>query len=288
MDERGRKAKQIRTQQQHRTDTADALPAPGATPHADVAPREAGAAGTPEAWLNPRDPRTAALLKQRTPGGGYEIGEADLVRNIRHWEDTGEMEHVRQLCEVLVDRCMPEFQRRTYGLRHRPELREDAIAAMIEQLLREARDPNEVFMTKNFVHYLRCLCADQFNRVLRQEGLSYRRDEQGKPAGRGHHVPRALMESLDTVPAERDEELPGREIADSRDPLDERMAVLQAEQILLNLPDPLDRQIMVLRVLEGLQWEEIAHICGKTERTMRLRFEKARVALAARLTGDRE
>ena len=101
-------------------------------------------------------------------------------------------------------------------------------------------------------------------------------------------MPRALVESLDTVPAERDEELPGREIADSRDTLAERMAVLQAEQILLNLPDPLDRQIMVLRVLEGLQWEEIAQICGKTERTMRLRFEKARIVLAAQLTAEPE
>jgi DNA-directed RNA polymerase specialized sigma24 family protein len=283
MDERGRKARQVRTQQPHRT--ADALPAPGATPHADVAPREAGAA---EAWLNPRDPRTEALLKKRTASGGYEVGEADLVRNIRHLQEGGELDSARKLCEVLVDRCMPEFQRRTYGLRHRPELREDAIEAMIEQVLIEARNPNEVFMTKNFVHYLRCLCADQFNRVLRQEGLSYRRDEQGKPAGRGHHVPRALVESLDTVPAERDDELPGREIADSRDSLGERIGILQAEQILLNLPDPLDRQIMVLRVLEGLQWEEIAQICGKTERTMRLRFEKARTVLAAQLTAEPE
>ncbi len=283
MDERGRKAKQVRTQQQQRT--ADAIPAPGATPQADVAPREAGAS---EAWLNPRDPRTDAQLKKRSASGGYEVGEADLVRNIRHLQDGGELDSARRLCEVLVDRCMPEFQRRTYGLRHRPELREDAIAAMIEQVLIEARNPNEVFMTKNFVHYLRCLCADQFNRVLRQEGLSYRRDEQGKPAGRGHHVPRALVESLDTVPAERDDELPGREIADSRDSLGERMGVLQAEQILLNLPDPLDRQIMVLRVLEGLQWEEIAQICGKTERTMRLRFEKSRTVLAAQLTAEPE
>lgn len=283
MDERGRKAKQVRTQQQQ--STADALPAPGATPHADVAPREPE---TQETWLNPRDPRTEALLKKRMPSGGYEVGEAQLVRNIRHWQERGETDVVRRLCEVLVDRCMPEFQRRTYGLRHRPELREDAIAAMIEQVLVEARNPNEVFMTKNFVHYLRCLCADQFNRVLRQEGLSYRRDEQGKPAGRGHHVPRALVESLDTVPAERDDELPGREIADGRDSLGERMGVLQAEQILLNLPDPLDRQIMVLRVLEGLQWEEIAQICGKTERTMRLRFEKARTVLAAHLTAEPE
>src|SRR5262245_33042570 len=85
MDERGRKAKQVRTQQQHRT--ADALPAPGATPHADVAPREPGAR---EAWLNARDPRTQALLTKRTSSGGYEVGEADLVRNIRHWQEHGE------------------------------------------------------------------------------------------------------------------------------------------------------------------------------------------------------
>jgi DNA-directed RNA polymerase specialized sigma24 family protein len=36
---------------------------------------------------------------------------------------------------------------------------------------------------------------------------------------------------------------------------------------------------MALRVFERLQWEEIAALCGKTERTMRLRFEKARALL---------
>ena len=34
---------------------------------------------------------------------------------------------------------------------------------MAEHMLREAQDPGEVFMTKNFIHYLRCLCADEFD-----------------------------------------------------------------------------------------------------------------------------
>ena len=41
-------------------------------------------------------------------------------------------------------------------------------------------------------------------------------------------------------------------------------------------PIPSTGRIVTLRVMEHLQWEEIATLCGKTERTMRLRFEKAR------------
>jgi hypothetical protein len=36
---------------------------------------------------------------------------------------------------------------------------------MIEQTMREARDPNERFMLLDFIHYLHCLCADNFNRI---------------------------------------------------------------------------------------------------------------------------
>jgi RNA polymerase sigma factor (sigma-70 family) len=175
---------------------------------------------------------------------------------------------------------MPEFQRRAWGLRHRPELMEDAIASMIEQLLREARDPREEFMTLNFIHYLRCLCADNFSRTLRQEGLSYRRDSQGRPAGRPQHVPRALVERID-VAAEESEahEASSSTVADPHDAYEERMAALEAQRILSYLPDPFDQQIVILRALEGMRWDDIAAICGKTERTMRLRFEKARARL---------
>ena len=237
--------------------------------------------------LDPRDPRTAARLRQRTPSGGYEVPEAELVRAIRIWDGRGETVAVRGLCEVLVDRCMSEFQRRAWGLRHRPDLMEDAIAGMIEQLLREARDPHEAFMTLNFVHYLRCLCADNFNRVLRQEGLSYRRDEQGRPAGRPRHVPQALVDRIDVAAEDREDASvqPGV-VADPRDTLEERMAAIEAQRILGYLPDPLDRQIMVLRALEHMRWDDIAKLCGKTERTMRLRYEKALVVLRQRIEAE--
>jgi RNA polymerase sigma factor (sigma-70 family) len=231
--------------------------------------------------LDPRDPRTRALLEQRTPSGGYTIGDAAMVRAIRGAGARADQAAVRALCELLVRRCMPEFQRRAWGLRHRPELMEDAIAGMIEQLLREARDPRETFMTLNFIHYLRCLCADNFSRVLRQEGLAYRKDAEGRPAGRPQHVPRALMDRVD--PAAEDHESQeagiGVVVADPRDAFEERTAALEAQRILSYLPDPLDRQIMVLRALEGMRWDDIAALCGKTERTMRLRFEKARARL---------
>ena len=230
--------------------------------------------------LDPRDARTQARMRQRTPSGGYEVPEAELVRAIRAWDARGDIQAVRGLCEVLVDRCMPEFQRRSWGLRHRPELMEDAIAGMVEQLLLEVRDRQETFMTLNFVHYLRCLCADNFNRVLRQEGLSYRRDEQGRPAGRPQHVPQALVDRID-VAAEDHEDAstqPGV-VADPRDTLEERMAAVEAQRILGYLPDPMDRQILVLRALEHMRWDDIAKLCGRTERTMRLRYEKALVLL---------
>jgi RNA polymerase sigma factor (sigma-70 family) len=230
--------------------------------------------------LNPRDPRTRATLLQRTPGGGYVIRESTIVSSIRAWGRRGAREHVRTLCELLIDRCMPEFQRRSWGLRHRPDLMEEAIAGMIEQMLREAQDPSERFMVLNFVHYLRCLCADNFNRVLRQEGLSYRRDEQGRPAGRPQHVPRALVERIDIAAEDREEAGgQGAVVADPHDQLEERMAALEAQRILGYLPDPLDRQIMVLRALDHMRWDDIAKLCGKTERTMRLRYEKALVRL---------
>lgn len=231
--------------------------------------------------LDPRDPQTRTRLEQRTPGGGYAIGDADVVRAIRGADGRGDLEAVRLLCEMLVQRCMPEFQRRAWGLRHRPELMEDAISGMIEQLLREARDPRETFMTLNFIHYLRCLCADNFSRVLRQEGLAYRKDAEGRPAGRPQHVPRALMERVDPAAEDREgqEGATGAVVADPRDGFEERMAAVEAQRILSYLPDPLDRQIMVLRALEGMRWDDIAALCGKTERTMRLRFEKARARL---------
>jgi DNA-directed RNA polymerase specialized sigma24 family protein len=166
---------------------------------------------------------------------------------------------------------------------------QDAISAMIEQTLREARDPNERFMLLNFIHYLHCLCADNFNRILRQEGLSYRRDEQGRPAGRPRHVPQALVDRID-VPLNdsEDDGAPGRDIANPGDTLGDRMAALEAQRILQYLTDPLDRKIMILRVFEQMRWDDIAAVCGKTERTMRLRYEKARVRLREALEAEQQ
>ncbi|MGE5335242.1 MAG: sigma factor-like helix-turn-helix DNA-binding protein [Nitrososphaerota archaeon] len=236
---------------------------------------------------DPRNPRVLEKLKQRTSSGGYVISDADVVRAIRGWKARGESERVRALSEVLVTRCMPEFQRRSYGLRHRPDLMEEAIAGMVEQLLREAQNPREEFMLANFIHYLRCLCADNFQRVLRQEGLSYRRDAQGNPAGRGMHVPQALVDRLDVPLTEGDgSESATRELADPGDHLEARMASLEAQRILRYLTDPLDRRIMLLRVFDEMRWDDIAAICGKTERTMRLRYEKARALLRERIATE--
>lgn len=284
MDEREHAAR--RTPKKQRTDAREAIPIMGAT-SAEQAVQGTAALQSPANLPDPRNPRTLEKLKQRTSSGGYVISDADLVRAIRGWKAQGESERVRGLCEVLVTRCMPEFQRRSYGLRHRPDLMEEAIAGMIEQLLREVQNPREEFMLANFIHYLRCLCADNFQRVLRQEGLSYRRDARGNPVGRGMHVPQALVDRLDVPQTEADgSESAARELAEPGDQLTARMASLEAQRILRYLTDPLDRRIMILRVFDEMRWDDIAAICGKTERTMRLRYEKARALLRDRIAAE--
>ena len=237
--------------------------------------------------LDPRRPAERARLMARQADGRYEIPETELVLMIRAWDQQGAEAVVRELSAVLVQRCLPEFQRRTWGLRHRPELMEDAIAGMVEQVLREARDPEERFMTQNFIHYLRCCAVDNFQRILRQEGLAYRRDSAGMPMGKPQHVPARLVDRIDMRTGEADDQQSIEAVlADPRDALDERLAALEAERILRYLPDPMDRQIMVLRALERMHWDDIARICGKTERTMRLRYDKAIVRLRERMRSE--
>jgi DNA-directed RNA polymerase specialized sigma24 family protein len=228
--------------------------------------------------IDPRDPTLQARLGRRTPEGRYEISEIELVRTIRAFQSQSDMEAVQMLCEVLLGRCVPEFQRHSWGLRHRPDLREEAIANMGEHLLREAMDPKEIFMTQNFIHYVRCLCVDEFNRILRQEGLRYQRDEEGRPVGRPHHIPRALMEPLQATPLDS-EAPPSADVADPLDQYEHLHANEESQRILTFLSDPLDRKIMVLRAVEGMKWDDIALVCKRTERTIRLRYEKARAYL---------
>ena len=222
-----------------------------------------------------QDPTLKERLRRRTPEGRYEISEIDLVLTIRALRASQNREGSRMLSEVLLERSAPEFQRHTWGLRHRPELREEAIANMGEHLLREAMNPKEIFITQNFIHYLRCLCVDEFNRMLRQEGLRYPRDDEGRPTGRPHHVPRSLMEPLQPVPIDSDT-MPSADVADPQDPYEHLHAREESLRILTFLPDPLDRKIMVLRAIEGMKWDDIALLCKRTERTIRLRYERAR------------
>lgn len=232
------------------------------------------------------DPTLDERLRRRTIEGRYEISEIELVLTIRAHKSKGDDGGVRRLCKVLVQRCEPIFQQRTQGLRHRPDLREEAIANMVEHLLREAMDTKELFITQNFIHYLRCLCADEFNRMLRQEGLAYRRDDNGQPQGRPQHVPRALVEPLRPVVAD-DEHAPLADVADPHDSYEEMHAEEESTRILQYLRDALDRKIMILRAVEHMKWDDIAKICGKTERTVRLRYERARVHLRECLDRER-
>ena len=231
------------------------------------------------------DPALKERLWRRTAEGRYEISEIELILNIRALQAQGDTEDARMLCEVLLERSAPEFQHHTWGLRHRPELREEAIANMSEHLLREAMNPKEVFMTQNFIHYVRCLCVDEFNRILRQEGLRYQRDEEGRPSGRPHHVPRALIEPLQPMPVDSDT-LPPADVADPHDQYEQLHAHEESLRILTFLSDPMDRKIMVLRAIEGMKWDDIAVICKRTERTIRLRYERARSYLREVITRE--
>src|SRR3989440_11711811 len=225
--------------------------------------------------IDPHDPTLKERLRRRNPSGHFEISEIELVLSIRDLRAKGDNESARMLCTVLLERSAPEFQRHTWGLRHRPDLREEAIANMGEHLLREAMNPKEIFMTQNFIHYVRCLRVDEFNRVLRQEGLRYPRDDEGRPTGRPHHVPRSLMEPLQPVPIDSDT-MPSADVAHPQDPYEHLHAREESLRILTFLPDPLDRKIMVLRAIEGMKWDDIALLCKRTERTIRLRYERAR------------
>lgn len=229
-----------------------------------------------------KDPQLDERLRIRSAEGRYEISEIELVVTIRALRTEENQAGVRRLCEVLLNRCAPLFQRYTQGLRHRPDLQEEAIANMAEHLLREAQDPKEVFITQNFIHYLRCLCVDEFTRMLRQEGLRYRRDDEGRPTGRPQHVPRSLMEPLQVARDDEEGQM-GSDVADPHDQYEEMHAEQESQRILTYLQDPLDRKIVMLRAIEGLKWDDIAALCARTERTVRLRFERARSYLRERI-----
>jgi DNA-directed RNA polymerase specialized sigma24 family protein len=225
--------------------------------------------------IDPTDPTLQERLRRRTPEGRYNISEIELILAMRELGRKEDTRAVRMLAETLIQRCAPVFQRHSQGLRHRPELREEAIANMAEHLLREALDANEIFMTQNFIHYLRCLCVDEFNRMLRQEGLFYRRDAEGRPTGRPQHVPRSLIEPLRPTPPD-DESAPIADVADPHDQYEQLHAQDESQRILTYLQDPLDRMIMVLRAIEGMKWDDIALVCKRTERTVRSRYERSR------------
>lgn len=241
-------------------------------------------ASVPLAEFDPADPHVLARLAVRTPGGGYAVPDTDLIRAIRGYHTSSRPEKRDQLFTLLLERCKPMFRKMAQGLAHRPQWREDAIADMTVQLWREVLDPKETFMLQNFAYYLKCLCADNFNRLLRAEGYGYRTNEHGQVTGRPEHVPATLIDSIDQAPKSEEQESVVETLADPTNALDAHLAAIEAQRILETLPDALDRKIVYLRVFQSLQWEEIAQLCGKTERTMRTRFERARQTMQAALT----
>jgi hypothetical protein len=202
----------------------------------------------------------------RTPEGRYERSEIELVLAIRALLKRGEHRQVQALCEVLLQRCTSEFLRYTQGLRRRPELREEAIANMGAHLLREAQNPHETFMTQNFMHSLRWLCVEEFNIILRRDLIGFQESQ---------------LASSD------DEWFAARNVANPHDQYEVLHAEVESRRILAYLQDPLDRKIMILRLIEGMRWDDIAQICKRTERTVRLRYERARNYLQKCMANER-
>ena len=233
---------------------------------------------------NPRgEPGLQERLKRRTAHGRYEVSESELVQAIRACQLAGDRASRDFLCEVLLERCAAEFERHSWGLRQRPDLREEAIAGMREHVLREALNPQELFIVQNFIHYLRCACADEFNRVLREEGLRYRRDEEGRPLGHPTRVPRVLVDPLLRHPGDDEE---SRDVLDQEDQYERLHAREEARRILACLTDPRDRSIVTMRAVEGFRWGEIAAYLHMNERSVRIRYTKALARMRAQVIGE--
>src|SRR5437868_4528987 len=83
------------------------------------------------------------------------------------------------------------------------------------------------------------------------------------------------MEPLQ-APVMDSEAPPAADVADPLDQYEHLHAAEESQRILTFLSDPLDRKIMVLRAIEEMKWDDIAAVCKRTERTVRLRYERAR------------
>src|SRR5437899_10790723 len=93
------------------------------------------------------------------------------------------------------------------------------------------------------------------------------------------------MEPLQSGPVDG-ENPPGADVADPLDQYEHLHASEESQRILTFLSDPLDRKIMVLRAIEGMKWDDIAVVCKRTERTVRLRYERALSYLQQRIRRD--
>jgi RNA polymerase sigma factor (sigma-70 family) len=218
-------------------------------------------------------------LKNRTARGGFVIPDTTLVRVIRQALAHDQKNTADALFAILAERCIPMFRKMMRGLSHRPDLHDEAISETVAQLWKEILDLNETFLERNFATYLQRLCIDNFKRTLRSEGLQNRFNDQGQVIGRPEHVPATLVDHIDQA-RPSDEEDTSADIADTDDPIAQLDANEEARRIIAFLPDRLDRKIVYLRVFQELQWEQIAQLCNKSERTMRFRYERAKEVMA--------
>lgn len=226
----------------------------------------------------------------------YAVSCADIVAAVRHAEVDRATKDF--LLEILMERNRPLFLKHACGLRSRPELREDLIQNMCEQLLREAQDPRETYMISNFGNYVRCLANGQFSRMLRQEGLNRCIDEKGQVFKRGHSVPRTLMRpiSLATYGSE-DYAMDGSPlaltgspvaVADPEDGFDRALSDAEYRRLLNLLTSEQDREIVRLRAVEGYRWAAIRQRVSLSDRGVRSRFSNALRLLQTYLSAEEQ
>ena len=214
--------------------------------------------------------------------------EVALVLALRAQHKTSEQ--TQSLWEKLQSRCEALFLCHVQGLRHRPDLREEALANMRERLWREVMFTENTSITEHFPHYLRCMASEEFRRILRQEGLLPRRDASPRRGNVPLHVPRSLISSLDELPSDNTSQSAKAQaslLADE-DLYGQWHAEMEVQRLLAYLPDPLDRTVLVLRAIEGMKWDDIAGHCHCTERTARLRYKQVCAFLRNVLSQEQE
>lgn len=212
--------------------------------------------------FDPNDPTLGERLQRKNVAGHYEISEVDLVITIRELLAKHEQSMTRRLCEALLERCLPEFQRYTEQLRHLPELREKAISNIGERFLREVMNPYDLALTQNFPHYVRCLCTDELTRISHQEGLVFMDSDVEKQttSTKARTLNRRIRSSMPHY----------------------------SLNILTHLTELPDLKLAVLRDFENVRWNDLVILYQCPKRVLRHRYKQAQKQLDVQIVKEQQ